>query len=310
MFISGNIRLSLIGCLIYCIFATGCAAPKATYTKYTRADYAISESPSILINTSDSEPVTFRGLMNFDNVSAGQAQMLYPGDTAGLFLASVMVHGLMVESVKNAQKQAIEEESNAIIEPYRPVTGLYKNGELVDASYAALAEQSYSTFSPYTETAEPTSLVVDIKPIFYITADEKTIILKNIISLWEKSEKPLVVYENLIEVQEDLVTDDFPREYYLDNDGEYLKGLTSDLFVQSMHHFLVHLKGGYVADDADQVTIKFLQNGNKTFERASILDIDCGRATFLTLRGWIKSVRIDPSDFSERAELETCFNTF
>lgn len=272
------------------LFINGCAAPKSTYTTYTRSEFNLSEVKSISLRLPNADLVTFRGLPNYDSVGSAGGGTLYPGDTAGLFVASLLVHALVVDSVKNAQKQKEQEKADRIILPYKPIIEDFSYDVLKYLSKDNIQEGSLP-FNFDSENGNLDELYLDTQPIFFISEDHSSIILKNIVSLWRDPDKPQILYENLIEIHSYPFSNDF-----VSNDGynkelnENLLNESALLFTQSIDYLSKDLHQNIFLADEKEKTHRYFQSGEDTFERGVLLEKNCSRITIRTLRGWIKSV--------------------
>ncbi|WP_066959905.1 hypothetical protein [Microbulbifer sp. Q7] len=259
-----------------------CASSKnQNYVEHVKRTSDVSPGSMLLVKLEGDAPLEFYGEVDLDNVNADHGSMMYVANTPGVFAASILAHAVIAGSANDSQKAKAQEEANQVLLPYAAVIELMTEAGLVESALRDTSFAAYK-FMPWTETAD-SSLSVVVKPVFLMSQDQRTLTLKNAVTLIANGNEQAPAYQNLIEVVS-----------IADGSGEILShdavaATTADLFTTSLLILEDELQGSH-AGKSEQKTLSYIHGGHKKFERGVVLSEQCDRMTFRSLRGWIKSV--------------------
>lgn len=236
------------------------------------------------------DPVVFRGLENFDGAGMGSASMMYPAPNAAGLLAAVIVHGLMNESAKSAQKTQLQQEADRVLLPYRAMLSTYTHAELA-SSVRAPADSTEETW------------LVDSVPVFALTQDQTALVLDNAVSVRRAGAKGPAAYESVIRVVSSPMSESDPVAYWHRDNAALLRQLAGSLMRESMELAVSmagkNMSGGVTA----QKTYRYFEGKTEKVERASLVSEHCPRRVLLTLRETLMSVPFGAD--SQACQVET-----
>ncbi|MCO1332815.1 hypothetical protein MO867_00555 [Microbulbifer sp. OS29] len=104
-------------------------------------------------------------------------------------------------------------------------------------------------------------------------------------SIFDNNNQEKPNYQNLIEVVSSPVFEDKSNTI----SATALNELSIKLFIDSLVAMKTELSGKHKLENKEK-TLSFYSGGKKVYERGRILSESCGRMSFRTLRGWVKSV--------------------
>jgi hypothetical protein len=220
--------------------------------------------------------------------------MLYPAPNAAGFIAAVITHGLLVESQKNSQKQALQDLADKILDPYRATLEGFKHPELMQK---ALEKTSWGGRSRLIAASEPkgSGWVVESVPAYAMTQDQRALVLDNSVSVYRPGESASPMYQATIRVVSQPRGDWDPQSFWLDRDLAALKEESSNLLAHSLDLAIREASGTPPAAQTVFKTVRYLEGSTEKMERAQvIMDRGC-RQVIRTLRGWLMSVPLSPA---------------
>ncbi|WP_025821354.1 hypothetical protein [Shewanella marina] len=275
------------------IWLSGCTHSPKGYIKSVNSYSIKNDQPIYLYFTQ--EKVELIGVVKSSSKSGNSTDMLYVGATPLDFFAGIIAHGIVAESIKNSNKNKIQENANKNIEPYINLIQDIKNSDLT-RKYLVNKPSKY-TFIHYSENninIHNDSLVLEITPIFLMNENQNTLILRNLFTIFKKNQinkslkKRKVIYQNQIEVFSQETTSDSIYKYWTKNNGENIKTQLYNLFSLSVNILSkqINSKGKKYTSE----NIQYFNGTDYTFERSQIIEINCDRIIIKTLRGWIKSI--------------------
>lgn len=282
------------------LLVSGCVSHKSIHTKHVNLESTFSAETSVYFSYSGPEFVPFAGLASYDNLDAtGSEGVLYPGDHPAVFLAAMLVHAGTVESIKESRRDEIEDQANEVLHPYLPIIQQFSYQQLLaEAVKPVLASTTGSHHLGFADELVAIATghwVMQSSPRFFMLQDSGALVLQNAISLYQQSDQPLMVYQNVVEVISMPYQGEDPVQFWTNHNGKSITTTAQQLMSDSLGLAIEDaLKGP--SDDAKQQTFRFYQAGEKTYERGSLITAHYDRLTLRTLRGWIKSVPIISED--------------
>lgn len=247
------------------------------------------DTSSLLVVFPEDQPFLFLGKQDPNSVSGSQRNnMLYPGYNAGSFLAGVLLHGFIQGGVNASAERKQQDLANQVLDQYQLA---------IDEKRTAVRDVD-SWFSPPegTNIAAPAVLesnnvlVADVKPVFFLTQDERTVILSAEVefyaSLYPVGESQSV----LLEYVGDSLQEGEPYNIWSSNDFSTFNSQIDLLLSGGINVALKSYMGQLKELEGQNVSIRYIEAGKKKLERGRIIEETCDRYVFLTLRDVIKSV--------------------
>jgi hypothetical protein len=234
-------------------------------------------------------PVLYHGLANYDDAGMGSSAMLYPAPNIGGFLAAILTHGVLIESAKTGQKDALQASADKVLLPYKDVLGKFNYRDLMERS---LARTSVGSSGKLVDASgEPGSGArVEIAPGFSLTQDQTAIVLDSAIVIAKPGTTPDTAYRNTIRVVSSSVSTGDPVAFWTANGGAKLKEESARLVAEALDLAFNDASAGSEKDSAPYRTVRYRQGSTEKMERAQVLIDRCGRLAMRTLRGFLMSV--------------------
>ena len=250
-------------------------------------------------------PVTFVGKKSLTPSGQVAAPILYPGDTAGVFLVSVLTHAAISGGVKKSQQNKEQEEANKVLEPYQTYISDVNEEFLTQNTLS----QDISTSSGQLQLLfgdqhkENSRWQVSVAPVFAMTQNQSSFLIYNQLTFVDRSltvreqrkikktkKGYLAPNQKLVVIVSDPVLEEDRQAFWLRNDATAFNDAIKNLYNESFHLGVIRHFGGLGNAEAKQVTIKYLENGVKKIERGYIISQTCQRTVFESLAGEVKSV--------------------
>jgi hypothetical protein len=231
--------------------------------------------------------VTYHGIMSLDKAGGPKAQVLYPGygGLAGL-LVGIATHGAIVEAEKSSEKARIQKDADKVIEPYSNSLSGFTYRELVEQALRSQSVVGHKKIIGATEYGD--GLVITTHPVFFLTQDQRALVLENEIRISRADSPKDDLYRNMFRIISDPRAAGDLTGYWGGDEAKPIKELSQKLFVQSLK--LVMAVVGARSQPGLEKTFRFYEGGNKQIERGRLLQQECSRVAILNLRGWVVSV--------------------
>jgi len=279
-----------------------CFFPLATFAKVEKP---VFDDNSLNISFDSKQPVTFVGKKSLDTSGLAVAPVMYPADTAGLFLVSILTHAAVSGGVQKAKLSREQEEANKVLEPYNPY--------IADINEAFLAQCTNSQGKPVVaekiqfllgdEHLENSRWQVNVVPVFAMTQNQSSFLIYNKLTFVDRSLTPkdkkkikkikrgqVNPNEKLVVIVSDPVLTDDNANFWLSENAKRFNESIKNLYVESFHLGIARHFGGLQNSDTKQVTVRYFENGVKKIERGYVISQTCKRTLFESLAGEIKSV--------------------
>ncbi len=250
---------------------------------------AVAEGTTWSLRVPSDKHVEFRGVVSFDDAGAGSNSFLYPAPSPGGFLAAVITHGLIVDSVKKEQKEKLREAADGVLSPYRSVIdGL----DLQALSQRAVRMTSRGAQASVLvgEADAGNGVIVDSNPVYSMTQDQKAIILDNLVTIHGVDSTPDNAYRKAVRVVSKASEGGDPAIYWTADGGQRLKEKSAALLARSLDIAFMDSASGNDRRNLVFRTIRYREGGVEKIERAQVLDEQCGRLLIRNLRGALMSV--------------------
>lgn len=295
------------------VFWLMCFLPLVSFAKQEELTF---DDRLLNVSFDTKQPVTFVGKKSLDVAGQASAPIMYPADTAGLFLVSILTHAAVSGGVQSAKLTREQEEANKVLDSYDPY--------IANINEAFLAQCTNSQSEPaITENKqllvgdkhlENSRWQVHVVPVFAMTQNQSSFLIYNKLtfvdrSLTPKQKKKIKKVkkghanpsEKLVVIVSDPVLTDDNADFWLRENAKAFNESIKHLYVESFQMGVSRHFGGLQNSDTKQVTVKYLEGGLKKIERGYVISKTCQRTIFESLAGEIKSV--------PNLEFYSCSNT-
>lgn len=249
----------------------------------------VPSGPSWALHLPKTEPVLFRGVVNLDNAGGGPGGMAYPAPGVAGLLVAIVTHGVIMESVKSAEKTRLQTEADQVLAPYQEWLKGFQHRELMQKGLekTALGERKRLADAGSEDASD---WVIDSTPVYSMTQDRSALILDNILTIRRPGALGAVPYQNTVRVVSQSRTADDLQAVWGADQGALLKEESVRLFAQSLDMGLADAQKPSSAASRAHKTVRYLEGQQEKMERGEVLDDRCGRVVIKTLRGWLMSV--------------------
>lgn len=233
------------------------------------------------------EPITFHGALNYDKAGAGPGAMLYPAPGLVGMLAAVATHAAVSGGMRESEKQKMRDEADKVLVPYQPALDNYKHQELMLAALAEMKTAGDKRLVAATVACAEGEAVVEGLPAFYMTQDQRALILENAISI--RGEGAAAPYEKIIRIISPAQDEQAGVTAWFNARDNMLRKASARMYAQSLDIALADART--VGEQPDPFrTVRYNEGGTERMERAQVVSDDCGQMVLRTLRGNLISV--------------------
>lgn len=215
--------------------------------------------------------------------------MVYPAPNAIGFVAAVITHGLMNQSVRNSEKNKLQEDADKVLRPYQPALLSYSHKQLMQRGLEKMPVGGGKKLVGHTETAG-SDWTIESTPVFLMTQDQSAIILENSISIFAPGRKSDAVYHNPIRVVSQPKHETDLEGYWTAENGKRLKEESSSLFAESVEIALREALNMENTNNNAHKTFRYLEGNVEKMERGQLISERCDRVVIKTLRGQPMSI--------------------
>jgi hypothetical protein len=246
---------------------------------------ARAEAPLCLRAPSDA-PVTLHGMPNFDKAGGPGPAMLYPMPSVAGALAALATHAAINGTMRDRETERIRVEADAMLAPYQATLAGYQHHELVKAALVQLGAEGGKRQAPAGTAARPGETLVDSVPAFFMTADQRALVLDNAIAvLPHGAASP---YQQVIRVVSPVQPDGTNAAAWFDNHAALLRRVSAQMLAQSVDIALADMPG-HAGTELFR-TVRYQEGGVERMERAQVIRETCGQVVLRTLRGNLMAV--------------------
>ncbi len=273
---------------VLCVLAS-CASKPSQFEPKLSSDSSLSLNHNLEVMVEEGFPV-FLGLPEEPGSQGQIGYVGYPGDSAEVFLAAVIVHGLLETGRQLSVESLKQEAANSILVPYE---------NQIKSIYEAIGEKYLAQPGVVTsDTTKPTTVVshrmakfrLRLRPMIFMTHDERQLLL---VSEAEITDGTNVRYRNIIEILSAPISQESqdmnPVNTWLEDDGKLFQSTVLSIFEQGVRLALMDAQGSFSAE-AEHETFSFLQGGRVHFERAVLVGETKEHVIIRTLRKRIKAI--------------------
>jgi hypothetical protein len=222
--------------------------------------------------------------------------MLYPAPNAVVFLASVITHGLIVESQKSSQRKEAQEHADKVLDSYQPILSAFSYQQLVRPWVDGMLPESSKALIGDAQSLGSNDWLIETTPVFLMAQDQRTLILDAIVSIRAPG---VAGYQSRIRVISPTEESEDPAGTWTADQGKKLKEVSAWLFSESLNIAMSTAVAGTDKIDQPFRTIRYLEGTSEKMERAQLIGEHCGRLIIKTLRGLLLSVPVKASTSSD-----------
>lgn len=231
--------------------------------------------------------VVFRGVVNSDEGGMAPGGMMYPAPNPLAFLAAIATHAIIMDGAKQHQTTRQQTEADKVLQPYQTLI------EKMDAKAMMNDALASSTQGKHLKTVEaaphpPADSILESTPVFWMTADQESIIVDNLLNIRHPGDADKPAYSNVIRVISTAHNAQAAQAYWTGN-GSQLSAIAVKLLAESIDIGLTDANAA--SSEAKPFrTIRYYEGGQEKMERAQLLNERCGPMILKTLRGTLMSV--------------------
>ena len=212
--------------------------------------------------------------MGAGEASLNTGNMMYPGG-GGLegFLAAVITHGLILHSSRAAMRNEQQARADQVLNPHRSAIDGLTSEKLLAATRDKLL--------PADRQAQ---LVLELRPSYTLSADERTLVLDNAIRLQSPQGTS---QDRIVRVMAPTLDAADPSAHWQQDQGQALQQQAVTMLAHSIQLALSIPTAA--AEGKPARTLRYRSGGAETMERGKLLAMGCDRIVMETLRGWVLS---------------------
>nr|WP_315204984.1 hypothetical protein [uncultured Albidiferax sp.] len=229
------------------------------------------------------DPIKFHGVVNLDNAGNQSGSMLYPAVGLVGLIAAIATHGVIMDTVKSAEKIKLQEQADMVLAPYAVI--------LRNIQHAELSQKGLGNLAAIIHTTETTSSdwQIESAPIYSMTQDGRAIILDNIFTIRKTGTHPESARQAVVRVVSAPKDAEDITAYWTSEQGFHLKDESIQLFAQSLELGIRPIQQSN-AEPRVQKTVRYMEGRTERMERGEVLRKQCNRLVIKTLRGTLMSV--------------------
>ncbi len=262
----------------------------------------LPQNAHIAVKVPRESSVVFHARVNYDRIDVGHGSFLYPAPDAASFIVGVLTHALLVGSMKDKKKQEKQRAADVMLTPYMRVIENFKYDDLLTNSISAYEARKKDTTTVTNIDAAPGDYVLESAPVFLMIPTEDALLVQNTVALYSSSDPQTLLYRNSVEIVSDSPAEAYKRSTWLENDGEKLKEVSTQLYAMSLEIILDNIFDRHPRRKMPQQTFRYFEGPRKKIERGELVTQDCHRFLMKTLWGTLKSAQI----YQKEEDIEAC----
>lgn len=268
------------------------AVPQAVTQDTAQPAVATVTAPAAdwLIRMPSGGKVVCKGEVNFDNAGLGAAPVLYPAPTVAVGLAGVLLHGLLLSSERDHQKQLMQEQADMALAPYRATFDTFTQREMIQRAMENMATEGSKQLVEFSEKPGSAWMITSA-PVFYITPDQTTFILENTVAVYAPG-RNAPAFQGVVHVVSRARGQEDPLLYWTAEQGAHARDIHARLMAESLDVAAREARRSS-HDVIPEKTIRYYEGGMEKVERGQLLSENCGRIVIRNLRGALMSLPVD-----------------
>lgn len=273
-----------------CVSVVGCGgAPVQNNLSTQYAQEIPEDGRPWYVKVPAEEKVVYRGAVNYDSAGLGNGTMLYPAPDALSFVAAIVTHGLLLDSQKKGQKDALQEAANKVLDPFQPVLRDVSHGNLMRVALPRVRTSRQLVLAEGTPDAE-SYWRIEVLPVFSMTQDRSALIADTAVQIYPPGKGKVAEQQYMARVVATPVSAGDPDAYWLADDGKALREVSASLLAESLDMALSYPVVARAAGAGPEQTVRYREGASEKMERGEVLAVDCRRILVRNLRGWLMSL--------------------
>lgn len=262
------------------------------------------------VHVNQDHPVTFAGKRSIHNaVDGAPMAMMYPGDSAGVFLGALLIHGLVNSGASQVKKSREQAELDKVLIPFDEHIAEFDSNYFLSRAGAVNDVEPIKNVDLLIGEKQSSASRWDmtITPVYAMTQTKKSFIVLNTLTFSDRSlsgrearrAKQLAKKrkshdrdpnKQTVVIVSDPIAEENMDNYWLSENAQVFRDSVNQFYKESLRMGLARHYGHLKASDDKQKTIRYLEDGVKKIERGYVVSEDCRRTLFETLAGELKSV--------------------
>ena len=240
----------------------------------------------LCLRTPIGSAVPFRGAITYDKAGGKPGVMVYPAPGLVGLIAAIATHAAVSASVRESEKQKLREESDAVVAPYLGMLGTYRHDDLMRASLPSMKSGGDKRIIALEATGASDEVLIDTVPTFYLTQDQRAIIVENAIRIERGAAG---IYEKVIRVISPVQAEGAGTALWLADEAALLKAESARIYALSLDIAVDDL-GAQLESSEPFRTVRYFEGGTEKMERAQVISQQCSHLVLRTLRGDVLAV--------------------
>lgn len=270
-------RLILISCISLVGYSTTIAAVQLSRETQENLPKQVQIKADLY------SPAPFFGMPDLKKADGRPGSMMYWGDAGieGLFV-QILVHALVANEVKNKKRLEAQEQANQVLTPYNELIEQSTHKLLVKFALLNYPRDDLK-FSVYGEDIHDEDyIVVETSPSFFISPDERSIVLRHHLKASLASVPDQIIFENLAQTSSSQPYQGIDG-WFGDSDEDF-QATTQRLYSVTFKALIKDLYGR-LNEPSKEKTYKYHIGDERFYERASLIEETCKSQTIRNLRG-------------------------
>lgn len=254
------------------------------------AHLALAAPAPLCLRAPSDAPVSLHGMPNRDKNGGSTQSMLYPAPGLAGFIGALAAHAAVNSAMRDKETARMYAEADAMLQPFQTALADYKHHELVKASLADLdpGAGAGKRVAPAGTAAAAGETLVDSVPAFFMTADQRALVLDNAIAVLPSGAAS--PYQQVIRVVSPVQAPDTTAANWFDNHAAMLRRVSARMLAQSVEIALADMPAAAAPGTEAFRTVRYPEGGVERMERAQVVREHCGMLVLRTLRGNLMAV--------------------
>lgn len=256
--------------------------PALTAASVSAASAELAPEPTWAVRFPTPDFVRYRGVANMDGAGVDGGNILYPAPNLVGLVAAVVTHGLLIDSAKTRQKEALQKAVDDELLPYAAITQSYTSDELFTQALARTRTTGGTALTG--DTPLPRTLL-EISPEFLISRDQRAIVLNGVVVVSAGvTAAPAPLNLRVISDAWPSSGRGQPIDYWSEEEGARLKAESALLLARAIDIALATRADDDIATKPFK-TFRYQEGLTERMERGQLVSERCGRIVMKNLRG-------------------------
>ena len=281
--------MKLILILAVCLVLSACGSVQTKEPVVIKP----ADKSKLFLQFPEEKDIQFFGKINVDGANSASGAIMYPAYGLAGFIAGVAAHAAIQGGIDSAEEKRKAELANQILEKYQSILSEIDAQSVVDTGLSVRVNgKAVEVYNVGQDVDGQNIFLAEVKPAFYLTQDEKSLILINELKFSESLIPKTKSLPLTVQYVSSPRSNDEADDYWQADDFANFKRVVRQSFLASIELGMKKNVGEINIQGKPQKTIRYLESGKKKVERGYVIASTCERIVFQTLRGAIKSVPV------------------